>query len=210
MDTPPIGSGGSVSARQVTTRLSSPHRSSTFGFLLTDTALKLLSANDEAIAILTFEQGDREYKNLAKAFERKLRRNLLRKDATTISSAFAFISGRRTYFCRAFLLNATENAPNDPAVLLVLERGSSESMALSQMARRFRLTRREQQVVALLAAGLSNKEMAERMAISHHTVKALVHMVMAKMRAPSRNAVVALIFQLISNPELNRMSPSAE
>lgn len=48
------------------------------------------------------------------------------------------------------------------------------------------LTRREQQVLALLAKGLSNKLVAVQLAISEHTVKFHVNGVCKKLRAGSR------------------------
>jgi len=48
------------------------------------------------------------------------------------------------------------------------------------------LTEREQEVLNLLALGLSNKEMAERMVVSEGTVKTHVHNVIGKLGAQSR------------------------
>ena len=53
------------------------------------------------------------------------------------------------------------------------------------------LTEREQEVLQLLALGLSNKEMAERMVISEGTVKTHVHNLIGKLGAQSRTHVLA-------------------
>jgi len=53
------------------------------------------------------------------------------------------------------------------------------------------LTRREEEVLQLLAAGLPNKTIAERLAISEHTVKFHVNAVMGKLGAHSRTEAVA-------------------
>ena len=170
----------------------------TLGFLVVDAMLKLLSANPEAIAILTYPEKDGRPQSLAEAFERKIRRHLVRGQGslTALPTAFQFNSGRRTYFCRTFDLDGNGKAPNGAAVVMVLERGISESLALSQVAAQFHLTRREQEAVALLLQGLGNKEMADRMAISANTVKALLRLVMVKMGVSNRSAVVATVLGL--------------
>jgi len=170
------------------------------GFIVADARLKPLSANQEAVAILTYSEMGGRPQNLAEAFERNLRRGLVRRDGflQALPTAIRFKSGRRTYFCRAFCLDGNKNAPTAAAVVLVLERGVSESMALSQVSAQFHLTRREQEAVALLLQGLSNKEMADRMAISANTVKALLRLVMVKMQVSSRSAVMAAVLGLMT------------
>lgn len=52
------------------------------------------------------------------------------------------------------------------------------------------LTARETEVLALLSAGLSNKEIAQRMHISDHTVKFHVNAILTKLGAQSRTEAV--------------------
>jgi DNA-binding NarL/FixJ family response regulator len=54
-----------------------------------------------------------------------------------------------------------------------------------------RLTRREREVLALLADGCSNREIADRLLIAEPTVKGHVGHLMRKLGAPSRLRVVA-------------------
>jgi DNA-binding NarL/FixJ family response regulator len=54
-----------------------------------------------------------------------------------------------------------------------------------------KMTAREQQVIALLGEGLSNKEIATRLHIAVHTVKSHVHNVLEKLALHSRLEVVA-------------------
>jgi DNA-binding NarL/FixJ family response regulator len=53
------------------------------------------------------------------------------------------------------------------------------------------LTPRELEVLELLASGLSNKEIAERLGVSFHTVKFHVNSILGKLGASSRTEVVA-------------------
>jgi two-component system, NarL family, response regulator YdfI len=54
------------------------------------------------------------------------------------------------------------------------------------------LTRREREVLQMLASGLGNKEIAARLAISEHTVKFRVASILGKLGAASRTEAVAL------------------
>ncbi len=60
------------------------------------------------------------------------------------------------------------------------------------MDRPFLLTPREQQALALLAEGLSNKQIARRLGISEHGAKRHVANVLAKLNCPNRTLAVAL------------------
>jgi DNA-binding NarL/FixJ family response regulator len=53
------------------------------------------------------------------------------------------------------------------------------------------MTKREQEIVALIGEGLSNKEIAERLQIALHTVKSHVHNVLEKLALHSRLQVAA-------------------
>lgn len=58
------------------------------------------------------------------------------------------------------------------------------------------LTERERQVLAMLAGGLSNRRIAERLAISENTVKAHVAAILAKLGATTRTEAVTLGLRL--------------
>ena len=53
------------------------------------------------------------------------------------------------------------------------------------------LTQRESEVLGLMAAGLSNREMAARLVLSEGTVKTHVHNLIAKLEAQSRTHALA-------------------
>ena len=71
-----------------------------------------------------------------------------------------------------------------------LPAGSAPSRALDELAES--LTRRELEVLQMLAAGQSNKEIAARLNISEHTVKFHVASILGKLGAGSRTEAVSL------------------
>jgi DNA-binding NarL/FixJ family response regulator len=68
------------------------------------------------------------------------------------------------------------------------------SMILNQqLCYRLGLTARQQQLIALLARGFTNKEIAESMCLSEFTVKNHVHRIMRRLNAQSRYAAVRTV-----------------
>lgn len=169
------------------------------GFLVADASLKLIFANSDAVAILTYPGLISQ--SLDEVFQKKIRPALLNVGGVTPNgnghSIMKLKSGRRTYICRAFLLNSNGKGMNGTATLLMLERGMPERLALGQVALQFRLTQREQQAVALLLQGLSNKEIAETMGVSSNTVKAFLRMVTVRMGVSSRSGIVTKILEVL-------------
>jgi len=83
---------------------------------------------------------------------------------------------------------------NDLLSFALAERQSSHA----SLERWYQLTQREREVAALVWFGLTNKEIAERMVISVHTVKAHMRHILAKFGVHSkeelRNALTGLDF----------------
>jgi len=78
--------------------------------------------------------------------------------------------------------------------LLVLDRAAAESVLRPRPAAPAtveHLTPREQEVLQLLAQGLSNKLIATRLGISDHTVKFHVNAILGKLGAQSRTEAIA-------------------
>jgi DNA-binding NarL/FixJ family response regulator len=70
------------------------------------------------------------------------------------------------------------------------------SMILNQrLCHSLGLTARQQQLIALLARGFTNKEIAESMRLSEFTVKNHVHRIMRRLNAQSRYAAVQTVCQ---------------
>jgi NarL family two-component system response regulator LiaR len=79
-----------------------------------------------------------------------------------------------------------------------LGRGSVDGGAMQALMRRGKdgvghdLTKREREVLALLAAGLSNNEIAERLTLSVGTVRLHVSNILTKLEAPNRTSAAIL------------------
>lgn len=80
--------------------------------------------------------------------------------------------------------------PSHAAEAIRAGSGSAPSAALEELTES--LTRREVEVLQMLAAGLSNKEIAVRLNISDHTVKFHVASILGKLGAASRTEAVSI------------------
>jgi DNA-binding CsgD family transcriptional regulator len=112
-------------------------------------------------------------------------------------SAVDFTSGRRRYVSRAFRLdrNGKTISRFHPSTLVVLERECTQPVDITRWSEEFQLTCRERETVTFLLRGLTSKEIAAEMAISPNTVKCFLKLVMAKVGAPTRTAIVARILE---------------
>lgn len=80
--------------------------------------------------------------------------------------------------------------PSHTAEAIPAGSGSASGAALEELAES--LTRREVEVLQMLAGGLSNKEIAARLNISDHTVKFHVASILGKLGAASRTEAVSI------------------
>ncbi len=171
-----------------------PPSRSAAGFLLMDASLNPISFNAEAILILGYPDRGARVKRAEVFLAEKIRSTLLSaRPLGNVPFVTEFRSGRRHYFCRAFLVDAHANGPSHPSMALLLERGPSGLIPLSQVCQQFNLTQREGEALAYLLQGLSSKEIANRMNVSLNTVKAFLRLIMIKTGVSSRSAVVGKI-----------------
>jgi DNA-binding NarL/FixJ family response regulator len=77
------------------------------------------------------------------------------------------------------------------------------------MNQRFRLTRREQQLVVLIGQGLTNKEIARELFLSEQTVKNQVHKILRKTGVNDRLAAVEACRTLVVPPAYSLQGPSS-
>jgi DNA-binding CsgD family transcriptional regulator len=167
--------------------------------MLLDGSLNLVGFNSEAIAILSYPTKPDQIKQQAVFLADKVRSSLLNNHASggKGTGEFNFVreykSGKRRYICRAFRLDSGERSKSGISVALLLERHSSDEIALHDLSKQFDLTHRELETVTLLMEGLTSKEIANRMKISPNTVKAFLRLVMVKMAVSTRSGIVGKI-----------------
>jgi len=77
--------------------------------------------------------------------------------------------------------------------LVVRELQTKEALSAQQEPAKVRLTYRQRELVALLAGGLSNKEIAANLNLSAFTVKNHIHRIMKQVDAGNRYEVVDVI-----------------
>lgn len=108
-------------------------------------------------------------------------------------------SGRRQYVCSVFALEPFSRRLQNKMTGIVLTRSSRLAENVRRTCEQYKLTPREREAVLLLSQGLTSKEIARRMDISAHTVKAFLHLIMLKLGVTTRSGIVGKI-----------ASPSAE
>jgi DNA-binding CsgD family transcriptional regulator len=163
-----------------------------------DSSLNLISFSTEAMKVLSYPDNLARLGRPEDSLARKVRSNLIRQESSRESPFVTeFRSGRRRYFCRVFLVASKD--PSQPSLAVLLERGPSEVIPLSQVAQQFNLTQREREALAYLLQGLSSKAIANRMSISRNTVKAYMRMIMVKTGVSSRAAIVSKI--ILAQPQ---------
>lgn len=168
------------------------------GFLMVDCSLSPVSFNDEAIQILGYpdniEKLARSELHLTEEIRSRLKTGQSSDDLLFVTE---FQSGKRRYFCRAFQIKTHIGTPGRdqarPSIAVLLERGPSALVPLSEVCQRFNLTQREREVLQYLLQGMSNREIANRMNLSRNTVRAFLRLIMIKTGVSSRAGLVSKI-----------------
>lgn len=107
-----------------------------------------------------------------------------------------FQSGKRQYAVKgAFLSDTFSSQEGRHQYLFILERSTPEKMNFPKVFRNMGLSHREQEIVRLLLAGLSNKEIADSLNLSLNTVKGYMKLLTRKLGTNSRTGIVASIFK---------------
>ena len=181
-------------ANELLTRKKPPPSMSAAGFLLMDSSLNPISFNAEATQILSYPENVADLRRPEVFLSGKIHSTLQSRptmgDAPFVTE---FRSGRRRYFCRAFLVDSQAKDPGQPSVAVLLERGPAGLFPLRQIIQQFNLTQREREVLEYLVQGMSSKEIADRMELSPNTVKTFLRLIMIKMGVTSRSAIVSKI-----------------
>lgn len=89
------------------------------------------------------------------------------------------------------------HSPTDDACMLILmeKLGRERHVVPDQAKDQFRLTDREVEIVKYISEGWTNKEIANHLTISEHTVKEHVRHLLKKTKSTTRTGILAQIFQ---------------
>jgi len=94
----------------------------------------------------------------------------------------------------AFFIGGQEEDVNTTHIMVLIEKITEKrSIDFEKAKRDFKLSNRELEVVVLLAQGLSNKEISDKLFVSEHTVKDHMKNIMRKMGVDSRGGIIATI-----------------
>ena len=162
------------------------------GFLLTNLSFKALYANPAAVRILSYPDDA----PIGSACLQQ-RVNAIFRGGGDASDLMlpprTFLSGKREYTCRSFLLDFVDCESEEPAIGLLLERRRRNPTELGETKTRFHLSPREIETVQHLVFGLTTKEIAQRMNVSPNTVKQYIRFVMTKMGVTTRSGIIGKI-----------------
>lgn len=141
------------------------------------------SANDGADAAVPFSAGIRTVLGLTHAIT----------DGVEQGPARARLQGRsgRWLVIHGFALRGSEDAESRTAI--VIEPAKAAEIA-PIIVEAYELSPREQQVTQLLARGVTTAEIAQRLALSQHTVRDYLKSVFEKVGVASRGELVARLF----------------
>jgi DNA-binding CsgD family transcriptional regulator len=113
-------------------------------------------------------------------------------------------SVRRHYVCSVFPLEPFSRRMQNKLTGIVLTRSSRVAENVRRTCEQYKLTPREREAVLLLSQGLTSKEIARRMDISAHTVKAFLRLIMLKLGVSTRSGIVGKISSPSKEELINR------
>jgi DNA-binding CsgD family transcriptional regulator len=107
--------------------------------------------------------------------------------------------GADRYVCRAYWMEYPDGNPARSMIALYLHKNSHAGDAVDELAAEYDLTHREQEALLGISMGLTCKEVAERMNISHNTVKAYLRLIMVKMGVARRAGIMGKLLEHTAN-----------
>jgi DNA-binding CsgD family transcriptional regulator len=164
------------------------------GVLILDLNNKLLYSNQEALSLLNnLEHIPAEVQRLCnevKAYSNS------RKAGTECDGNCALLwrGAKSPCSLRAFPIGAKSKRASATHVMVLVEKVTEQhGLNLKKAKTKYGLSDREIEVVALVAQGLANKEIAPKLFVSEHTVKDHIKNIMRKMNAASRSEIIYLL-----------------
>lgn len=117
------------------------------------------------------------------------------RDASFTPAQQTIKTGKTLYQLRGTLLAASPFGEDGAVMISVTAETTPPLPSTDTLRERYGLTKREAEVALLLAEGLSNDELAERLCISHHTARHHTEQVFAKLGLKSRSALALKLLQ---------------
>jgi DNA-binding CsgD family transcriptional regulator len=180
------------------------------GLALMDLSLRIIASDRGAAAILNYPNQPGDNSELESCIPMEIQDMIRSHKPTELSSVKAhFRMGKSEYTCRAYVVESYNGVATQPMVALHLEKDSSATEAIYEVAAKYHLTDREQEALRGISLGLATKELAERMNISPNTVKAFLRLIMIKMGVTTRAGIVAKILQNCAMLDERGGQPSA-
>ena len=103
-------------------------------------------------------------------------------------------AGAAVYHVRGSVFDSRAGAPeSSPAVLVVVERAPAEPPPAEDIRKTLGLTPKQAVVARLLAAGLTNTQIADRLSISQHTARHHTESIMSRLGRRTRAGVAELV-----------------
>jgi DNA-binding CsgD family transcriptional regulator len=165
-----------------------------------------LSYNEEAMRILTFSLSTSKASSdplsgisaFCSRWAKTLESGLIEHESgKSLNPETGFIdiipSGRRRYGVRGVILAGQPETRKQ--YLFILERTSLESAHHEILFRHYRINTREREIIRLLLAGNSNKEIAGSLGLTLNTVKGYMKLLTRKLGVSGRSGIVAVFVE---------------
>jgi DNA-binding CsgD family transcriptional regulator len=166
------------------------------GMLITDSSLNVIACDAGATAILRSAEPGSDAPVGDISLPPEIVEPLVRRDPADFSPIGRYLQrGKHRYSCRAYILQAWHNSPFEGLVAIHLQRAPCADDVICEVASQYSLTDRETEVLSGVAAGLTSKELADKMNIRPNTVKAFLRLIMIKMGVTTRSGILGLVLK---------------
>ncbi len=169
----------------------------TSGVVIIDTSGDILYVNEEAQSILsTFSSGDSESSPGSRTLNRAVV-NMVTENLDSVSEPMSKCvycpDSNSTYALRTLPLHTPDEAGKTCILILIEGVTLHRKFDMKVVQKQFGLTSREAEVTFCLTKGLTNKEIAKALSLSHETVHDYVKQVMKKTGARTRAGIVGKV-----------------
>jgi DNA-binding CsgD family transcriptional regulator len=180
-------------------------REAQVGLVLVDVSFKSCALDKGAAAILRYPKSPGTRPEPLSYLPTEVVEHIRRRkgSGSIAQTRVHFRVGPNEYVCRPYLMEFQNGLLPHSMLALHLEKLSSGTNAISDIALQYQLTEREQEALLGISLGLTTKEVALRMGISPNTVKAFLRLIMIKMGVTTRSGIVAKLLQNQTLQELD-------